>query len=1145
MNASAWLGAGEARAGGVRPSTPAARQHLGALLPVGQRLPHDDLGVAPIPRGPARSLAALTAKALEDQVVRQCDVANGADLAFEPACAYPQCVAGFETLLDALGSGGRDFERVCRWYLENAPEYRGIVKRVWLWQEWPSRWGADAGIDLVAETHEGALWAVQAKHYDAAYSVTKRDVDSFLSESGRPVFAYRLLIATTDRIARNARSALEGQEKRPGLRLRSDLAAAELSWPSSPDRLLPATPRPKRLRPHQRVAVRDVVSGFKTSERGQLVMACGTGKTLVGLHTAEKVKSRRTLVLLPSLSLLEQTLREWTANTRRPFSYLAVCSDQSVADHDSTVASTTELGVPVTTDPERIAAFLRRHHEHAVVFATYHSSDRIAQAQRGRAPRFDLVIADEAHRCAGPEAGVFATVLDAAKIKAQRRLFMTATPRYFTGRVKKAAQEASYEVASMDDKERFGPVFHSLGFARAIEQDLLTNYQVVVVGVSDRTYRDYAQRGVFVSADGKTVTDARTLASQLGLLRAIAKHDLHRVVSFHSRIANARSFATTLPKVAAWMPTRRRPTGTLWTEHVSGEMSSGYRRVRINRLRDTGNGERGVLTNARCLTEGVDVPTLDGVAFIDPRRSQVDIVQAVGRAIRRSENKTVGTIVIPVFVDKTDDVEMVLDTSEFDRVWNIVRALRDHDDHLAESLDALRRELGRSGALGRLPRKIALDLPIGVSVRFAQAFDTRLVLRTTSTWEQAIGAARAYREAHGHLRVPYDFTTNQGLRLGNWTSVQRAERTARRLSPSQEAALEALGMVWNPYEEDWQRGLAAAQEYRDSNGHLLPPRAYVTADGFPLGAWVSRLRGERRTGRLDSERVAVLEDLDMVWDVLAENWREAIRAARAYRRQHGHLRAPQRFRTEDGFGLGTWLSSQRVLRAQGGLSQQRVAELDALDMVWDVHAANWRAGVESATQFRTAYGHLRVPPGYVDKGGFELGSWITVRRSHRRAGTISQDRISELDVLGMVWSPHESKWERGLGECRRYREAYGDMLVPLEFVTDDGYRLGEWINARRVERRRGTLTSERIEILDRLGMVWNPASAKWRRALGCARAFREANGHLRVPSNFVTEDGVRLGNWLGSRRAEFRRGTLPPERVAELDALGMVWNARE
>ena len=216
--------------------------------------------------------------------------------------------------------------------------------------------------------------------------------------------------------------------------------------------------------------------------------------------------------------------------------------------------------------PQEIAAFLRRRSGPRVVFATYQSSPQIAKAFRlGRVPAFDLVIADEAHRCAGRVSSDFATILDAEEIKARRRLFMTATPRYFTGRVVREAKEADFEVASMDDEAAFGPVFHRLGFAEAIERDLLTDYQVVVVGVDDATYRDWAQRGRFVTIDGTKVTDARTLAGQIGLAKAMRRYDLHRTITFHSRVKRAREFAHSLPEVIAWMPARQRPKGHLWS----------------------------------------------------------------------------------------------------------------------------------------------------------------------------------------------------------------------------------------------------------------------------------------------------------------------------------------------------------------------------------------------------------------------------------------------------------------------------------------------------------------------------------------------------------------------------------------------------
>ena len=316
-----------------------------------------------------------------------------------------------------------------------------------------------------------------------------------------------------------------------------------------------------------------------------MIRACGTGKTLAALGVHEQLDAKRTLVLVPSLSLLSQTLREWTANAKEPFEYLAVCSDETVADPDASVASTHDLGIPVTTDANDIAMFLGRRGRR-VIFSTYQSSPQVAAVYRKRRkpPAFDLAICDEAHRCAGPVSSDFATILDATKIGAERRLFMTATPRYFTGRIQRAAEEADFEIASMDDEAVFGPVFHRLTFAQAIERDLLSDYQVVIVGVDDATYKTWAEHGKYVTRDGTKITDARTLAGQIGLAKAIRTFNLHRIITFHSRVAAARRFSRELPSVVAWMPSRHRPTGKIRADYVSGEMATGERRVRLTRL---------------------------------------------------------------------------------------------------------------------------------------------------------------------------------------------------------------------------------------------------------------------------------------------------------------------------------------------------------------------------------------------------------------------------------------------------------------------------------------------------------------------------------------------------------------------------------
>jgi len=976
----------------------------------------------------------------------------------------------------------REFERICKWFLTNDPLYQHQIRRVWLWDQWPGRWGADAGIDLIVEDREDRLWAVQAKAYDPAYSVTKADVDTFLSESSRPEFSYRLLIATTNRVGQTARRTLAAQEKQAGLLLLADLEAAQVDWPSSPAALRPKAPKRKRPRQHQAGAIRAVLKGFAASNRGQLIMACGTGKTLTALFIAERLEAKRTLVLVPSLSLLAQTLREWTANTSEDFDFLAVCSDDTVIEPDAAVSSTSDLGFPVTTDAEDIARFLRRRAGRQIVFSTYQSSPRIAEAYRsGRVPRLDLAIADEAHRCAGRVSGDFATILDTKAIPAQRRLFMTATPRYFTGRVVREAKEADFEVASMDDPGTFGPVFHRLSFGEAIERDLLSDYQVAVIGVDDATYREWAEHGRFVTMDGTAVTDARSLAGQIGLAKAIRRYNLRRTISFHSRVTRARDFARTLTEVVEWMPKRQRPKGSLWAQHVSGEMSTGQRTISLERLRHLEDDAVGLLANARCLSEGVDVPTLDGVAFVDPRRSEVDIVQAVGRAIRKAENKTVGTIVIPVFIAAEEDPETALDDSAFKPVWDVICALRAHDADLAEQLDSLRREMGKGAASVTIPPKIHLDLPARIGVNFASAFEVRLVERTTSRWEFGLGLLEAFVDQEGHCRVSESYAV-RGFKLGKWCSNRRNDRKAGRLAAELVASLDVLGFAWDQLQNEFERAVAELAIYVEANGDARVPTGYATPNGFKLGTWCNNRRRARKAGTLDAERVDALDALGFVWNTKQATFDRGLAELAAFIDQEGHCRVPQNqlFR---GFKLGSWCNSRRLERKDGTLNAERVAALDALGFVWDQLQDDFERGVDELAAYVQTYGDARVPKSYSTPSGLKLGHWCSKRRSDHKAGKLDAERVAALDALGFVWDPFRDAFDRGLAELATYVRAEKDGHVPRKHATPSGFKLGIWCNRQRADRRAGRLSTERVAALDALGFAWGPhqADSDWGR----------------------------------------------------------------
>lgn len=661
---------------------------------------------------------------------------------------------------------GRDFEWACQWYLEHAPLYRGKFRRVWRWADWPDRWGPDCGIDLIAETHEGKLWAIQAKAVGPGYSITKAEINSFLSESNRPQIAFRLLIGTTDNIGANARRTIEEQAKHAAVVLRGDLVSADIVWPT---RVGAAAPKPKRAkpRPHQRQAISAVVRGFRKHGRGRLIMACGTGKTLTGLWIHERLKSRRTLLLVPSISLVQQNLREWGRHAREDFDFLVVCSDESVASDrdDPALRYIAELGIDVTTEAKDIAAFLaKRRRLPAVVIATYQSSDRVSAGQRKARKTFDLALCDEAHRLVGDMRGKFSTVLDERKIRCRRRLFMTATPRYFTQRARQRAADEDLEVASMDDPATFGPEFHVLKFYDAITAKptpLLTDYRVVVIGVTNAEAARWVEEGQMVRTREGAETDARTLAAQIGLAKAMREYDLRRVITFHRSIRRASRFVDaelldSLPRIIETLRPGARPAGKLWARHISGETPASKRASMLRSLAELPSDTRGLISNCACLGEGVDVPALDGIAFIDPKGSIVDIIQAVGRVIRLSPDKTVGTIVIPVFIDQSSDTEHVLEQSAFDPVWQVLKALRAHDRRLADELDELRTSHGKQVGNGKrikLPANIVLDVPRLLLADFEQAFYVRAIERVTErpplTIEQILAWADEHKERTG------------------------------------------------------------------------------------------------------------------------------------------------------------------------------------------------------------------------------------------------------------------------------------------------------------------------------------------------------------------------------------------------------------
>ena len=1065
-------------------------------------------------------------------------------------------MASFQTFLGLLRNlpqerRGRFFEQCCKHLLRTARPYSDTLESVWLWNEWPGRWGPDCGIDLVARTKTGKYWAIQCKAWNPHASVTKADIDSFLAESNRDIISYRLLIATTDKVSINATRTISKQARPAGTLLCSDIAKLLLEWPESIRSFRPHTGKKFTPKKHQREAILKVTRGLTKVDRGQLIMACGTGKTLLGLWISESMGSTRTLVLVPSLSLLGQTLSAWVQHSSRRFEFLPVCSDPTVAsEEDAVVTTVAGLGYPTTTDERTVARFLRRLGP-LVVFATYQSSAVISKAQALRqVPSFDLIIADEAHRCSGLEGTDFTRVLDSTAIKSKNRFFMTATPRFFTGRVKREAAEKELEIASMDDTNRFGPIFYHLPFSKAIKRKLLTDYEVHVVCVDNETYRRYAQEGKFVTRDGRSVEDARALASQIAVAKAMRQCNLKRVLSFHTFVRNARRFSDSFVDVVKWMPQGDSPKGRIWAKHVEGKMTVYQRQLHLQQFDSLGPEERGLLANARCLAEGVDVPTIDGVAFVDPRRSQIDIVQAVGRAIRKADRKgNYSTIIIPVFINQRDNPEMSLVSSEFDTVWQVVKALRSHDDDLAEQLDSIARGLGRrETSTLKGVKRIRLNIPTRISKSFSQAFRLRLVKETTASWEFWFGLLGAYISREGTSNISQKHS-ERGRALGSWVSVQRRAYRKGTLLPDQIDRLEKLpDWTWHARETDWEEAFQLFVKFVHREKHARIPRDHFEA-GLNLGQWVTNQRVRRTT--LSKERVRQFNEHGFIWDWRDTYWDRLFEIINDYVSEVGNAR-PSRSLVRSGEKVGEWVQNQRSLYQRDLLIKEQIKKLESLKgWTWNAREALWETMFDALKQFADSHDHCTVPPNF-RVNGRSLKTWVRARREDYTRDRLDEKRIErfEKEIRSWSWSgtrgsdkDDRSRWMENFNWVQAYVTRKGHARVPQDYV-DGGLAIGRWVTKQRVKHTRNTLARKEGSLLGSLpGWSWNPKEDSWLGAFELAKKYIRKHADSRIPVDYEMNNR-KLGQWAAQQRQLYRLRKLRKDRAKSLSILkGWVWES--
>ena len=583
---------------------------------------------------------------------------------------------------------GTRFEVLMKNFLLTYAPYRGKFSNVWLWKDFPFRaefGGKDLGIDIVAETVDGEFWAVQCKFYAETSTIDKPAVDSFLATSSKTFqgdknFSARIWISTTNNFTDNAEKTLQNQSP-PVTRIGiEELRNADVDWEKLDAGIFGDDARKSFRQPlqHQLDAINATHEHFKNFNRGKLIMACGTGKTYTSLKIAElETDSRgKILFLVPSISLLSQTLQEWATYAEKSFNYICVCSDETVSKSADEFLGI-NLPMPATTDPAEISRRIENFSvdKMTVIFSTYQSLEKVAAAQID----FDLVICDEAHRTTGygKDATQFTAVHAENFIHGKKRLYMTATPRLYKSDAKKKAADNDLELWSMDDAQTYGEEIFHIGFGEAVEKNLLSDYKVIVLTVSEKDVPAEIQNAL---ATEKNI-NVDDVAKLIGCVNALQKRSLNDFDENFTPLTKAVAFCSKIPVSEKISDTFNALNMNVTAQHLDGTMSAAVRDEKLSWLKNADSCR--ILTNVRCLSEGVDVPSLDAVLFLSPRKSKVEIVQAVGRVMRKNFGKEYGYIIIPVVVPIDKSPEDALESSkDFGTVWDVLNALRAHDSRM-------------------------------------------------------------------------------------------------------------------------------------------------------------------------------------------------------------------------------------------------------------------------------------------------------------------------------------------------------------------------------------------------------------------------------------------------------------------------------
>ena len=1037
---------------------------------------------------------------------------------------------------------GKLFEYFAKYYFICHPLYQNEFNNIWLFEEIPldvkvslNINHVDHGIDLLLEDKNNSYIAVQCKFKNDENCTLGWSKDKLGNLFGFASEIDKLIIFS------NASEIDDVSKTRTEnlcfLSIKDLLELDEVFFNNLQTYLQNATRLSyKKAEPfdYQKNIIKTVSSYFEGNDRGKLILPCGTGKTLVSLWIKEALDVNLTLFLVPSLNLIRQTKNEWIKNSNIPFEYIIVCSELDIDnEQDSSNIKLYDLDSFVTDEPTKIKGFIKKESKSKkVIFSTYQSFKKMLDVYNEELPSIDLAICDEAHRTASIDFGVFSMIHnDTDNMHIKKRLYMTATPRVYSRTIKKNLEEAGNLLFDMSDEKVYGKEIYRMSFADAIKLDILVDYQIICLGVTDENIYKLLKDNIYIDKNNSITDFVNNYAVKL----SFDKYSIKHAISFHSKVKQAQLFTERNEKICK----------DIKSYFVSGNQTASKRSFVLNAFKTS---EKAVVSNARCLTEGVDIPSVDAIFFCDPKNSKVDIVQAVGRTLRKDKNNKnkIGRIIIPLYFSKNADIEEEIDTSIYNNVVKIIRSIADQDERLQDEINNIAyKQTYNSSENSKIQFYHETDSKLNdllafdnMSKKIENALFTEVISKNSMTWELYYKELSDYLASHNNAYP----TKQDNNRLYIWCSSQRLAYSKKTLPYERIKKMENLNFSWNVQNDIWNEIFDKLVEFLKINNNKWPRQRILTEPEHSLAVWMMNIDKEYRNGSLKKERYDKLTSIGYIFE--NRKWVKCFENAKMVIEKLGHF--PSMYEDANTY---QWLKNQNKLYNSDKLTKEQKKLLDTIHIFSiPFGEETWNEKFEYLKEYYKKNGRL---PKQNEEFGYRkkivFGNWASRQRKDYYDGVLTDGQKEKLLSIGFNLDSQKKKqdsWNEKFELLKQWIEEH-DGHFPNNPLSKDEVEKKvslfcsynrNWYNGNL--KKHGSYPEDRKQKLNSIGFEWNPKESdkKWNEYLEQAKEQIKKYGNIPYK---IDEKVNSVYRWLFNQRHAYKTNKISSERLEKLKSIGI------